>query len=41
MALLLWVAGTLAFISQTPELGWAIWSVIWINIFLFSTSPNQ
>ncbi|MDZ7991392.1 MAG: cation-transporting P-type ATPase [Nostoc sp. EfeVER01] len=36
MALLLWVAGTLAFISQTPELGWAIWAVIWINaIFSF------
>jgi magnesium-transporting ATPase (P-type) len=36
MALLLWVAGTLAFISRTPELGWAIWTVIWINaIFSF------
>jgi potassium/sodium efflux P-type ATPase len=36
MALLLWVAGTLAFISRTPELGWAIWAVIWINaIFSF------
>ena len=36
MALLLWVAGILAFISQTPELGWAIWAVIWINaIFSF------
>jgi Ca2+-transporting ATPase len=32
----LWVAGILAFISQTPELGWAIWAVIWINaIFSF------
>ena len=31
MALLLWVAGILAFISGTPELGWAIWAVIWIN----------
>jgi magnesium-transporting ATPase (P-type) len=31
MALLLWAAGTLAFISGTPELGWAIWAVIWIN----------
>ncbi len=31
MALLLWVAGTLAFIAGTPELGWAIWAVIWIN----------
>jgi Ca2+-transporting ATPase len=37
MALLLWVAGILAFVSQTPELGWAIWAVIWINaIFSFS-----
>jgi Ca2+-transporting ATPase len=37
MALLLWVAGILAFISNTPELGWAIWAVIWINaIFSFS-----
>jgi magnesium-transporting ATPase (P-type) len=36
MALLLWVAGVLAFVSQTPELGWAIWAVIWINaIFSF------
>jgi Ca2+-transporting ATPase len=36
MALLLWVAGILAFVSQTPELGWAIWAVIWINaIFSF------
>jgi Ca2+-transporting ATPase len=36
MALLLWVAGILAFISRTPELGWAVWSVIWINaIFSF------
>ncbi len=36
MALLLWVAGILAFISHTPELGWAVWSVIWINaIFSF------
>ncbi|MCL1466861.1 cation-translocating P-type ATPase [Argonema galeatum] len=31
MALLLWVAGILAFVSGTPELGWAIWAVIWIN----------
>jgi magnesium-transporting ATPase (P-type) len=31
MALLLWVAGVLAFVSRTPELGWAIWAVIWIN----------
>lgn len=36
MALLLWVAGSLAFISHTPELGWAVWAVIWINaIFSF------
>ncbi len=36
MALLLWSAGVLAFISNTPELGWAIWSVILINaIFSF------
>ena len=31
MALLLWVAGILAFISHTAALGWAIWAVIWIN----------
>jgi Ca2+-transporting ATPase len=35
MALLLWVAGILAFVSGTPALGWAIWAVIWINA-LFS-----
>lgn len=36
MALLLWVAGVLAFVSGTPQLGWAIWAVIWINaIFSF------
>jgi len=35
MALLLWAAGLLAFIAQTPALGWAIWAVIWINA-LFS-----
>jgi Ca2+-transporting ATPase len=35
MALLLWVAGILAFVSRTPALGWAIWAVIWINA-LFS-----
>lgn len=36
MALLLWVAGILAFISRTPELGWAVWAVILINaIFSF------
>lgn len=31
MALLLWVAGILAFVSHTPALGWAIWAVIIIN----------
>jgi potassium/sodium efflux P-type ATPase len=31
MALLLWVAGILAFISHTAALGWAIWAVILIN----------
>ena len=31
MALLLWVAGTLAFIAGAPQLGWAIWAVILIN----------
>ncbi|WLT37567.1 cation-transporting P-type ATPase [Synechocystis sp. B12] len=37
MALLLWVAGILAFVSGTPQLGWAIWAVIWINgLFSFS-----
>lgn len=35
MALLLWVAGILAFLSGTPPLGWAIWAVILINA-LFS-----
>ncbi len=35
MALLLWVAGILAFGSGTPALGWAIWAVILINA-LFS-----
>jgi Ca2+-transporting ATPase len=36
MALLLWVAGTLAFISHTAALGWAIWAVILINaVFSF------
>jgi Ca2+-transporting ATPase len=36
MALLLWVAGILAFVSRTPALGWAIWAVILINaIFSF------
>ena len=31
MALLLWVAGGMAFAAGTPQLGWAIWSVVWIN----------
>lgn len=31
MALLLWVAGILAFIARAPQLGWAIWAVILIN----------
>ena len=31
MALLLWVAGMLAFLSGTPALGWAVWAVIGIN----------
>lgn len=35
MAILLWVAGGLAFLSGTPQLGWAIWAVILINA-LFS-----
>ena len=36
MALMLWAAGTMAFVSGTPELGWAIWSVILINaVFSF------
>jgi len=35
MALLLWVAGGLAFLARTPQLGWAIWAVILINA-LFS-----
>ena len=36
MAILLWVAGVLAFISHTAALGWAIWSVILINaVFSF------
>ena len=35
MALLLWVAGGLAFIARAPQLGWAIWAVILINA-LFS-----
>jgi Ca2+-transporting ATPase len=31
MALLLWTAGGLAFLSRTPQLGWAIWAVVVIN----------
>jgi len=31
MALLLWAAGALAFVSGMPELGWAIWAVVVIN----------
>ncbi len=36
MALLLWIAGGLAFASGTPQLGWAIWAVVLINgVFSF------
>ena len=35
MAILLWVAGALAFFAQMPELGWATWFVIFVNA-LFS-----
>jgi len=36
MALLLWAAGGMAFLARTPELGWAIWSVVLINaVFSF------
>jgi len=31
MALLLWVAGILAFSVDIPELGWATWAVVFIN----------
>lgn len=31
MALLLWVAGLLAFLVDMPELGWATWAVVIIN----------
>ncbi|MFM7286088.1 MAG: cation-translocating P-type ATPase, partial [Cyanobium sp.] len=31
MALLLWLAGALAFAAGTPALGWAIWAVVLIN----------
>ena len=33
MALLLWVAGALAFVAGMPQLGWAIWAVVLINGF--------
>ena len=36
MALLLWIAGSLAFAAGTPQLGWAIWAVVLINgVFSF------
>ncbi len=36
MALLLWAGGSMAFIGQMPQLGWAVWAVILINgIFSF------
>lgn len=36
MALLLWIAGALAFAAGTPQLGWAIWAVVLINgVFSF------
>ncbi len=31
MAVLLWIAGGLAFASRAPELGWAIWGVVCVN----------
>ncbi len=31
MALLLWVAGGLAFAAHMPQLGWAIWAVVLVN----------
>jgi Ca2+-transporting ATPase len=31
MAVLLWIAGAMAFAAGTPQLGWAIWSVVVIN----------
>jgi magnesium-transporting ATPase (P-type) len=35
-AIMLWVGGGLAFVGQMPELGWAIFAVIFINaIFSF------
>jgi len=41
MALLLWVAGILAFISGTPELGWAIWAMIWINTIVSAIEQGR
>ena len=36
MALLLWLAGILAFVVDMPELGWATWAVIVLNaVFSF------
>lgn len=35
MAILLWIAGLLAFIAGMPQLGWATWAVILVNA-LFS-----
>ncbi len=36
MAVLLWLAGALAFLAGMPELGWAIWAVVVINaVFSF------
>jgi calcium-translocating P-type ATPase len=36
MALLLWLAGGLAMVAGTPQLGWAIWAVVLINgVFSF------
>jgi P-type Ca2+ transporter type 2C len=32
-AIMLWIAGILAFVGQLPELGWAIFAVIFINAF--------
>jgi Ca2+-transporting ATPase len=36
LAVLLWTAGALAFASGTPQLGWAIWTVVVVNgVFSF------
>jgi len=32
-AIMLWVGGALAFVAQMPQLGWAIFAVIFINAF--------